>query len=158
MASKSMKCGFESHPGHQPVAEPARPALCRDRPVGRVAVGAGDSSIFLYAGSEAAAREAERVTRDLLADQNLTADLAVHRWHPAEEKWEDPSVPLPQTAAQRDAEHQQVVAGQTRESEETGLAQWEVRVDLPTHREATELAARLRAEGRNVIRRWRFLV
>ncbi len=124
----------------------------------RVAVGAGDSSIFLYAGSEAAAREAERVTRDLLADQNLTADLAVHRWHPAEEKWEDPSVPLPQTAAQRDAEHQQVVAGQTRESEETGLAQWEVRVDLPTHREATELAARLRAEGRNVIRRWRFLV
>jgi hypothetical protein len=138
--------------GHE-VADDVRSKLGQ-----RVAVGAGDSSIFLYAGSEEAAREAERVTRGLLAGQNLTADLALHRWHPAEEKWEDPSVPLPQTAGQRDAEHQQVVAEETRQSADTGLAQWEVRVDLPTHREAVALAARLQAEGRNVIRRWRFLV
>ncbi len=39
-----------------------------------------------------------------------------------------------------------------------GHAQWEVRVDLPSHHDAVQLAERLRAEGRPVIRRWKFLV
>ena len=36
-----------------------------------VAVGAGDSQIFLYAGTENAARDAERVARDALASQGI---------------------------------------------------------------------------------------
>jgi hypothetical protein len=40
------------------------------RQVGRgVGVGAGDDQIFLYAGTEAAAGEAERIGRDVLAQQ-----------------------------------------------------------------------------------------
>jgi hypothetical protein len=33
-----------------------------------------------------------------------------------------------------------------------------VRVELPSHRQAVELAGRLRAEGRPVIRRWKYLI
>jgi len=39
-----------------------------------------------------------------------------------------------------------------------GQAGWEVRVELPSHRQAVELAWRLRAEGRPVIRRWKYLI
>ena len=63
------------------------------RQLGRsVAIGAGDSQIFLYAGTENAARDAERVARDVLAGQGIQAEFALHRWHPIEEEWEDPDV------------------------------------------------------------------
>jgi hypothetical protein len=39
-----------------------------------------------------------------------------------------------------------------------GIALFEVRVQLPTHRAAVALASRLQAEGYPVVRRWRFLV
>jgi len=35
---------------------------------------------------------------------------------------------------------------------------FEVRVQLPSHRESVALAARLAGEGYSVVRRWRFLV
>ena len=35
---------------------------------------------------------------------------------------------------------------------------FEVRVQLPSHRDSVALADRLRAEGYSVVRRWRFLV
>ena len=35
---------------------------------------------------------------------------------------------------------------------------YDVRVELPSHRQTIELAARLAAEGYSVVRRWRFLV
>ena len=65
---------------------------------------------------------------------------------------------MPQTDEQRQAEHQRLEAEQTRESLATGHAQWEVRVELPSHRDAVALADRLQDEGRSVIRRWKFLV
>jgi hypothetical protein len=123
-----------------------------------IAVGAGDSQIFLYAGTEIAAREAERVARDALAQRGIQADFALHRWHPIEEAWESPDVAMPQTEAERNAEHERLEQEETAESLATGIAQWEVRVELPSHREAVALARTLRSEGRAVVRRWRFLV
>lgn len=125
---------------------------------GQVAVGAGESQIFLYAGSESAARDAELLARDVLADLGLSADFGLHRWHPDEEDWEGAEVPVPQTAEQRQAEHQRLEDAEARDSLATGRAQYEVRIDLPSHRDAVALAARLRAEGQPVIRRWKFLV
>ncbi|HTZ29008.1 MAG TPA: hypothetical protein VMC83_33715, partial [Streptosporangiaceae bacterium] len=43
----------------------------RRRLGGRVAVSADGPSVFLYAGSENAAREADRVARDLIAKHGL---------------------------------------------------------------------------------------
>jgi hypothetical protein len=130
----------------------------RRRLGGSIAVGAGDAQIFLYAGTENAARDAERVARDILAQQGIDAEFALHRWHPIEEEWESPDVAMPRTEAERQAEHQRLEDAETAESLATGSAQWEARVEFPSHHEAVALASKLRAEGRTVVRRWRFLV
>ena len=130
----------------------------RRRVGGNIAVGAGDTQIFLYAGTEIAAREADRVARDLLARQDIPAEFALHRWHPIEEEWESPDVAMPQTEAERQAEHQRLEDEEANESRAAGIAQWEARVELPSHREAVALATKLRSEGRTVVRRWRFLL
>jgi hypothetical protein len=124
----------------------------------RVAVSADGPRVFLYAGTEDAAREADRVVREVLAQRGLGAGFALDRWHPAEKEWQDADVPLPQSDEQRAAEHQRLEAEETQESLATGHAQFEVRVELPSHRAAVALADRLQAEGRPVIRRWKFLV
>src|SRR5260370_233600 len=49
-------------------------------------------------------------------------------------------------------------AEEPRESRATGEAQGEGGVGLPSHHDAVALAERLEAEGRPVIRRWKFLV
>ena len=128
------------------------------RQVGRgIAVGLGDAQIFLYADTETAAGNAERIARDVLAGHGVTAESAVHRWHPIEEQWETPDVPTPQTKAEREAEHQRLVDAEAAESLATGVAQWDVRAELGSHRHAVALARKLESEGRTVIRRWKFL-
>jgi hypothetical protein len=125
----------------------------------RVAVSADGSNIFMYAGTEDAAREAEQVIRDVLAKRQLTARFALDRWHPIEQDWEDAGAPMPETAEERAAEHERRVADETSESLATGQASWEVRIELPSRREAAELAKRLRDEGRApVVRRWKYVV
>ncbi len=123
-----------------------------------IAVGAGEAQVFLYAGSENAARQAEQVARDLLASEGIPAETAVHRWHPIEEEWELAEVALPATEAERAAEHERLEAAETAESLASGEGQWEARAEFPSHREAVAMAEKLRGEGRPVIRRWKFLV
>ena len=130
----------------------------RRRLGGRVAVSADGPSIFLYAGSENAAREADRVVRELAAKYELDADFALDRWHPDEEEWESADAAVPRNEQERAAEHERLEEDETRESLATGKAQFEVRVELSSHREAVRLAGRLEAEGRQVIRRWTLLV
>jgi len=129
------------------------------RQVGRtIAVGADDRQIFLYAGTETAARDAERIARDVLAGHGIAAESALHRWHPIEEQWENPDVAMPQTEAERQAEHQRLEDTETAESVATGVAQWQVRVEPGSHRQAVALARTLENEGRTVVRRWKFLL
>jgi hypothetical protein len=125
---------------------------------GRVAVTTGNSHIFIYADGEAAAREAERVVQELCREHDFEAEVALHRWHPLEERWEDASVPLPQTEAARQAEYERLQQDEAEESQQTGLAEWEVRIELESHDEAAALADRLEAEGMNPVRRWRYVV
>jgi hypothetical protein len=124
----------------------------------RVAMSVDGPTVFLYAGTEDTAREADRVVREVLAQHQLSAEFTLDRWHPLEEEWEDVSVPMPDTAEQRAAEHRRLIDAETQQSLAAGQAGWEVRVDLPSHRQAVELAERLHAEGRSVIRRWKYLV
>ena len=129
------------------------------RQVGRgIAVGAGDAQIYLYADTQTAAGDAERIARDVLAAHGMTAETAVHRWHPIEERWETSDVPLPQTKAEREAEHQRLVDDEAADAQATGLDQWDVRADLGSHRQAVALARKLEGEGRAVVRRWKFLI
>jgi hypothetical protein len=118
----------------------------------RVIVTRDGARMFLYAGTEGQAREAERVARDLVAAEGLSAEIALRRWHPDEEAWKDASVPLPQTEEEREAEQGR------RESAGRWEQDWEVRVDLPSHRATIELARRLSDEGIEVRRHWRYLL
>jgi len=125
---------------------------------GRVAVSTGDSQVFVYADSEDAAHEAVRIVQELSRAHALEAELELHRWHPLEERWEEADVPMPQTGAEREAEHQRLEQAEAEESQELGLAEWEVRIELESHRQTAELADQLVAEGMEPVRRWRYLV
>ncbi|HEY2312837.1 MAG TPA: hypothetical protein VGH96_04435 [Streptosporangiaceae bacterium] len=126
---------------------------------GRVILGAdGGDDLFLYTHSRDAAAAAQQSVSDLLSGHGLGADYTVERWHPVAEEWEPADVPLPGTAAEVRAEHEELDAEETSESVTGGVALFEVRVQLPSHRESVTLAARLAAEGYSVVRRWRFLV
>jgi hypothetical protein len=108
--------------------------------------------LFLYAASEEKAREAERVVRSLLAEEELTADIAVTRWHPVEEEWKDVSIPLPTTPAEEEAEYAAREAAEAEEAKREGEYDWHVVVHLPGRGAAAALADELRAEGR-----WRYV-
>ena len=123
-----------------------------------IVVGAGDSQIFLYAGTEMAATEAERTAREVLGQLGIEAEFALHRWHPVEEEWQSPGVAMPQTEAERQAEHQRLEDTETADSVAAGSAMWQARVELESHRDAVALAHKLQGEGYPVVRRWKFLV
>lgn len=116
------------------------------------------SRLFLYTADVAAAREAERVTRALLEENALSAEVRVTRWHPAEESWKDVSVSLPSTAEEVAAEEAAREAAETAEAAREGVWDWHVVVHLPDRGAAVELARRLSADGLDVGRRWRFVV
>src|SRR3954452_16743519 len=66
---------------------------------GRVVVTREGSKMFLYAGSEEAAREAEKVIGDLVAEDGLDAHTEVTRWDPGDHEWEE----ISQQAADHEA-------------------------------------------------------
>jgi hypothetical protein len=116
------------------------------------------SRLFLYAASEAQAREAERVVRELVDTDDLTARISVTRWHPVEEAWKDASIPLPRTEEEEAAEYAAREVAEAAESEIEGEYDWHVVIRLPGRDQAAELAARLESEGIPVARRWRYVV
>ena len=126
---------------------------------GRVMVGAdGGDELFLYTHSYDAATVAQQSVTDLLSSHGLSADFSIERWHPIEEEWEPADVALPSTTDQIEKERKRLDVEETSESLASGVALFEVRVQLPAHRDAVALAGRLQAQGYSVARRWRFLV
>ncbi len=124
----------------------------------RVAISASDSQVFVYADTREAAEQAEAAVRTILDRDGTPGELVLDRWHPIEEKWEAGDVPLPVTAADRAREEEALDAQDDADSEASGYAEWEVRIDLKSRHEAVELQKRLEAEGLPVARRWLFVV
>ena len=117
------------------------------------------SRIFLYAGTEEQAREAERTMRALVEEDGLTADIAVTRWHPVEEAWKDAAIPLPTTAEEDQAEYEAREAAAAEEARQTHEYDWHVVVGgLPGRDEARVVATRLENDGLQVAQRWRYVV
>jgi hypothetical protein len=126
----------------------------RERLGDRVIVSRDGPRMFLYTATEEQAREAERVAHDLAAAESLSAETALTRWHPDEEAWKHPSVPLPTTDEERAEEEQRHEIAEER----AGRHEWEVRVDLPSLRETLDLARRLGDDDLEVHRRWKHLL
>jgi len=120
----------------------------------RAEVSSHQTQIFVYTATARAAREAEQCVRDCLARHDLTAAVTVDHWDELAEVWRDPagSDPAP------DAAEDHRTAAERARSLETGLAMWEVRVELSSHHDTEALAAMLTAEGGSVVRRRKFLV
>jgi hypothetical protein len=116
--------------------------------------------VFLYTATKAQAEAAEKAVQQVLAEDQMSASVSpILRWHPVEERWEDASERLPQTSEEKEAEHEHWEEQQAKETEELGYAEWEVRVDLPSHRDAVEFAERLEAEGITpIVRRWKYIL
>ncbi|HKD89150.1 MAG TPA: hypothetical protein VKB62_11515 [Streptosporangiaceae bacterium] len=125
----------------------------------RVAVGiSGGNEVFLYTRSQDAAATVRQSVADLLAGHGMQAEFTIERWHPVAEEWEAADVLLPKTPAEVEAERRERDASETADSLAAGVALFEIRVQVPSHRDAVALAARLAAEGYSLVRRWRFLV
>jgi hypothetical protein len=132
----------------------------RDKLGARVLVTDDGPRVHLYTATREQAEEAAKLVRDLIAQHGLHAGLLpIMRWHPVEMRWEDASAPLPRTDGEVEAEHERWEEQQAKETRELGYAEWEVRVELPSHKEAVELARRLEEEGiKPIIRRWKYLL
>ncbi len=124
----------------------------------RVIVSRNGTTVFLYAGAREQIDAAAQVVKRLGDKYGWRLDTELRRWHPIAEEWEDPDQPLPESEAARAAERAELMATERRESEESGEAQFEVRIDLPSRHDSVELAKRLDSEGVPTVRRWKYVL
>jgi hypothetical protein len=109
----------------------------------RLAVSRDGDELFVYSSSPSEAEGARGIIDAVLRAEAIEAKTStIEHWLEAEERWDDEP------------------PGETWEEEELerGYAPWEVRVTLPSHREARELADKLEQDGYSVERRWRYLI
>jgi hypothetical protein len=132
--------------------------LARERLGDRAIVTRDGSNLFVYTDSEGAAREAERVVRELIAEDELSVEIWLTRWHPDAEEWKDADEPLPVTEGEREAERRGREAAALARAEDTGELPYEVSVGLPSLGQAEDLEQWLRDEGLPVHRRWRHVL
>jgi hypothetical protein len=125
---------------------------------GAVAVSADGPHLFLYADTREAAEAARDAVQSLLDAENASAAVSLDRWHPLADEWRPADEPLPATEAEREEELDEAEAQDAADTAASGYAEWEVRVDLPDHADAVELAAKLEQEGVPVTRRWKHLL
>ena len=126
---------------------------------GNIAVGAGDSQIFLYAGTEIAAKEAEQVARDVLARQGhrggiRAAPLASGRGGPGRARTSRCRGPRPRPRRSTSGLRTPKPPSPSRPASRSGRPG-------PSSRRTTRRSSwrgKLRSEGRAVVRRWKFLV
>ena len=117
--------------------------LARDLEARRLVVSHEGDHVFVYASSQDEAERARSIIQAELRDNEVTALTGpVERWLDDEDRWSDD----PPTETWEE------------EALEGGHAPWEVRVTLPSHGAARELADRLEGEGYAVERRWQYLI
>jgi hypothetical protein len=114
--------------------------------------------VFIYAWHEESAREAERVVKDIMDNDQLIGQVRLMRWHPVAEEWKDASEPLPEDEAALAEEMREHEAEGSHEAREYGEYAWEVVIDLPHVRDTLTVANKLREEGLPVKRRFRYLL
>ncbi len=113
----------------------------------RVVVSHDGGEVFCYAGTRGQADDVRTTIEQIAAEHNWQPEFELMRWHPAADEWEDPDKPLPDTDAERTAEHQELIASEDADSAAEGFPEFEVRVQCGSRGEASELVERLKQEG-----------
>ncbi len=124
----------------------------------RVIVSREEERVFLYAGTREQAEAAREEAAKVASENGWSPEINLSHWHPDAETWEDPDKPLPDDDAARAAEHAELVAAERKAVEAGAPPQYEVRVDLPSHRDTVHFDEMLEAEGLPAVRRWKYLV
>jgi hypothetical protein len=124
----------------------------------RLIISGDGPRIFVYAGTREQAERGHDLIAKVAAAHGWDPVIELTHWHPEAERWEDPALPLPEGDAARVVEHEALIATERKQLAERGEPEFEVRVDLPSHREAVRFAERLRAEDLPAVRRWKYLV
>jgi hypothetical protein len=117
--------------------------LAKELEEDRLPVSRDDDTIFVYASSRLQAEQAQKVVEAELTENGIQPLVVrIEHWLVDEERWDDEP---------RDETWEEDVL-------DRGYAPWEVRVELPSHEEADQLADRLEREGQNVVRRWTYVI
>jgi septum formation inhibitor MinC len=124
----------------------------------RVIVSRDGQEVFCYSATREQVEAARKAIVELAGQHGWDVQFALHRWHPAAERWEDPEEPLPSTGQEVAAEHAEVTAQEREESAEQGYPDYEVRVKCASRADAAALAERLRTEGFRIVHRGEFIV
>jgi hypothetical protein len=112
--------------------------------LGRRAIVSRDGPrVFLYTGTEAQAREAERIAKELVAADGLTADIDVTRWDAEAEEWIYPT-----------GESAESVADEPLAEEDYP---WLLTIELESRGDAADTEELLRGAAGPVHRRWRYV-
>jgi hypothetical protein len=124
-----------------------------------IRVSSGKTRLYLYGTTADAARRAAHVVEGILAQHRATAEVRLEYWDLPGQTWNETASGSPDDAAAGPHAALEAVNDQERRrSARTGIAAWQVRVELPTHAEVKALAQRLTSEGWPVIQRRKYLV
>lgn len=124
----------------------------------RVIVSGEGSELFCYAGTREQLDAARTLIESIGRERDWTLEFELRRWHPDAQAWEDPSVPLPETGSEREAERADLIAREREKSQRQGFPDFEVRVQFASESDCEAFAQRLRDEGLQVVRRSKFLL
>ena len=125
----------------------------------QVRVSLSSIEFILEAPSAGSADEAAQVAREVLARYDVSALVRTERWSPWEEEWLDVTdKPSADVAAEQQAEHEYRQEQERERSRRAGFPAWQVRVEVPSHRDVVALAGHLAAQGWRVRRRRRHLL
>ena len=124
----------------------------------RVIVSRDGPRVFLYTDAEDRARAVYQTVQARIESEGQSAVISLEGWHPVEQAWKDPSVPLPQTEEEIHAEHERLQEREAAESLEKGRSEWEVRVELASHEDTDAMAKHLESEGIPIVRRYTYLL
>jgi hypothetical protein len=122
----------------------------------KVIVSIDGPALFAYTGTREQAESVAELVRKVAADHD--PEIALARWHPTAEEWEDADTPLPQTDADRLAEHAELVERERAEAAAQGYPDYEVRISCSSRSEAAELADRLAGAGLRSVHRHKYLL
>jgi hypothetical protein len=115
----------------------------RERLGDRVVVTRDGSRMFLYARTAEEASAAAQVIESLAGEDGIDAETELRRWDESSESW---------VSTEGGGE------GPEPDAEAAGEAEWEARIVMPSVRKAFEVAHKLRDEGLEVRRRFRFVL
>ncbi|HTU94476.1 MAG TPA: hypothetical protein VMF14_01470 [Solirubrobacteraceae bacterium] len=124
----------------------------------RIVLSVDGPVLFAYAGSREQAQRAADLVGRLATEHKRDVTIEVAHWHPVSEEWESPDEPEPVTAADAEHEREERVEDEREESAEQGYPDFEVRVQLHSRHDASELSHRLDSEGIAHVHRWSYLL